>query len=207
MFEKLQPSAPRPDVSSHGVGTPRRMMTGRFQIIFVVYTIAVLAYVGYSDITESGLDQYLMKFQMDIIGEAGRTTTGILSLCVLMAPFFAIAGIVEKFAPSLIWIRSEAGRPRPGTLDERLNRVFLPPRISWKVVFVVTTIPIVVAAGIFAVLKLFRPTGSTREGLRDRFHIGSGGSSEKSEVRRTDRRDGTVLRRDPKEQLPRVRHL
>src|SRR5260370_18432743 len=95
-----------------------------------------------------------MKLQMDISGEAGKRVTGILTLGVLVAPFLAICAVVAKFAPSLVWmIPSEAGLPKPSALDERMNRAFVPPRISWKVVFGVTAIPIVVAAGVFAVLS------------------------------------------------------
>jgi hypothetical protein len=130
-------------------------MTPLFQTIWAVYCLAALVYTLYSATTESGLDAYLLRLEMNIIGGAEEVLTALLAFGVLLAPLWAITRVVEKLAPSLVWASAdthdqfEAGLAKPGLMGH-LNRPV--QTVSWKVVLVVTAIPILVGAVLFPVM-------------------------------------------------------
>lgn len=133
----------------------RVKLTPRAQIIFAIYYASAGAYAVYSAFTDSGLYAYLFQLELDTIGSAEKTVTFLLTLLVLMAPLWAIANVVGRLTPSLIWAsahlsgKSEVGLQQPG-LVERLNRPV--KNLSWTAVLVATTIPILVGAVLFPVI-------------------------------------------------------
>ena len=135
--------------------TPWFRMTPPAQTIWAIYCVAAFAYTMYSATTESGLDAYLIRLELDIIGAAEQTLTALLTFGILLAPLWAITKAVGRLAPSLVWAsadtsnQSEAGLRKPGFMD-RLNRPV--QNVSWTVVLVATGIPILVGAVLFPVI-------------------------------------------------------
>ncbi|SPF41843.1 membrane hypothetical protein [Candidatus Sulfopaludibacter sp. SbA4] len=121
-------------------------MTSGFGAFTAVYSLAAIAYAMYSIGAESGLYGYVMILEMDTIGMAEKTITALLTFGVLFAPFGAIIWIAGNLAPSLVWA---PGPPKSG-LMERLNQ---PVRsVSWRMIFLVTAIPILAGVLICPVL-------------------------------------------------------
>lgn len=134
MFGYRQSSAPVP-----------RGMTRQFRMVSAIYVIVALVYSGSSAVTESGLAGYVLKLEMDIIGIAEVFTTLPLTMFLLLLPFGAMMWIVEKLAPSRLWIYADAEADfHDPSFTERMNRPLT--NVSWKAVFMVTAIPVVVGA-------------------------------------------------------------
>ena len=135
--------------------TPWFRMTPPAQIIWAIYCAAAFAYTMYSATTESGLDAYLIRLELDTFGAAEEALTAVLTLGVLVAPLWAITRAVGRFAPSLVWAsaddsnQSEAGLRERGLMDRMQRPV---QSVSWTVVLVATAIPILVGAVLFPVI-------------------------------------------------------
>jgi hypothetical protein len=154
MVGDSQSKSERPNPSSPArYRTPWLDMTPRFQIIWAVCFIVAVAYTVYSLATGSGLFGYLMALEMNLIGMAEETITAMLTFGVLVAPLWAVTGIVAKIAPTQVWAAANRLPPRsPGgsTLLEKLNRPV--DRISWKAVLGATAIPLLTGVVVFAVM-------------------------------------------------------
>ena len=141
--------------SSGGYRAPWLDMTPRFQVIWAVYFIAALAYMAYGVATGSGLPAYLERLEMDIIGMAEDHITVVLTFGLLIAALWVLTRITGRLAPSLVWAppgapnQSEAGLPTSSLLG-KLNRPV--QRVSWKAVFVITAIPLLIGAVISPVV-------------------------------------------------------
>jgi hypothetical protein len=131
---------------------PLQRMTRQFQIIWIVGMAAALAYSIYSTVAESGLAAYIMQLELRIAGAAAMKITLLVTLFVLLAPLVAITAIVAKIAPSQVWMGAESRNRSTLGPFERLNRPLQVQHISWKVVFVVTAVPLVVGAVVSPIL-------------------------------------------------------
>jgi len=158
MSETPRSNTPRPVPNPLQSGATTRKMTPRFQIVVIIWLLAVMVYCIYSSITESGLAAYVMELEMAVFGVAGTRITMLLTMFLLFVPASVAPTIVAKLFPSQVWIDANtitppnADVPKPGLL-ERMNQPVQIQHISWKAVLWVTAIPVALAAILYPILN------------------------------------------------------
>jgi len=108
-----------------------------------VYSALAFAYIIFSNETQTGICGYLVALQLKWSGQASEHITMMVAILLFALPLLAVF-------PALLDLRI----PR---VDDKLIQlpVTYPARLqSWKMVFAITSIPVILTAGAFAFLRI-----------------------------------------------------
>jgi hypothetical protein len=146
MFDHLKSTATA--TTSPVAHDTTRQLSKSGHIFWVIWAVSSLAYVIYASTTHSGLTGYAMKLQMDLFGSASENATFLLTWIGLTAMIFPLLWVARLLAPSFFWENQDAARSFQLAVLDGVNKPLV--RISWKVILIVTALPILVCSLIAA---------------------------------------------------------
>jgi hypothetical protein len=121
-----------------------RQLSKKAQILWVIWAISSLIYAAYASYTHSGLAGYAMKLEMDLFGSASENTMFLLTWMGLTLGLLPLLWVGRLLGYSSFCEDREPSKSAQSEVLDRMNRPLV--RVPWKVVLIVTALPILVCS-------------------------------------------------------------